>query len=199
MRRLLLLGAVAVAASASLMTAAAAQEDAPLASTRLSITLENSPRAEIADSIAARLTDADGTPLGNSRVEFWLGADFLGDRYVFIGEAQTDASGVARVQLEPHKEMYEARATFDGDEEHAATEATAQLRFRTQRVVTFAEGDPTQLGGLRVVMPRVMGVVVGVLWVMLLGLWFVTVRMIRRAGEVTEAPVEAGSGVVGGS
>lgn len=188
MKRFLVLAPV-VATLLAIAPAAAAQEEPGGSETRITITLENSARPEIADSIAARLTEADGKPVGNAPVEFWIATNFLGDRYAFIGTAFTDATGVARLQLVPHRQTYQARATFDGDAEYAPTEASAQIRFRPQRVVAFAPEDPTQLGELRTVMPRAIGIVVAILWALLLGIWFVTVRRLRAAR--TQEPVRS--------
>lgn len=196
--------AAAVAVVASILvvvaasTGAAAQEASGTTATRISITLENSPRPEIADSIAARLSDADGNPIGSAVVGFAVRTEILGGRYASIGEAVTDATGVARIQLVPHRELYETRAIFEGDDAYAATEATAMLRFRTQRVVAFESEDSTQLGGLRNVMPRAIGIVVALLWAALIGLWFVTVRKLKEAGlrarRDTEKPADGGRG-----
>jgi hypothetical protein len=103
-----------------------------------------------------------------------------------VGEALTDSSGVARLPFVPHQDTYDVRATFDGDEEWGSVETIRQLEFPPSRVIRYEPTDPTQLGSLRSVMPRVMGIVVGVMWAALLALAFFTLRSIKRLGSIPE-------------
>ena len=72
------------------------------------------------------------------------------------------------------------RATFDGDETWGAAEVVAPIEFSSARVVEYEATDPTQLGSLRFVMPRLMGVVLGLIWEALIGLAFFTLRSFKR-------------------
>lgn len=156
----------------------------------ITISVENSKRPEIADVIAASLTDAAGSPVGNVAVEYWIATDVFGPRFAFVGEALTDTSGLARLPFEPHREVYEVRVTFGGDDAVDSAEAIALLRFRPERVVELIDHDPTQLGSLRYSMPRLMGVVVGMIWAALLGLAWWTLTRIRAAAPDSDAGVE---------
>jgi hypothetical protein len=159
---------------------------AQLPSPTLAVSLEPSSRPELADLFIARLTTPEGEPINEARVEFWIRSHLFGERYAFVGEALTDSSGVARLPFVPHQDTYDVRATFDGDEVWGSVETIRQLEFPPSRVIRYEPTDPTQLGSLRSVMPRVMGIVVGVMWAALLALAFFTLRSIKRLGSIPE-------------
>jgi hypothetical protein len=153
-------------------------------SVNLSLTLELSQRAELADVLAARLTTPDGAPIGEARIRFWVRTQLVGERYAFAGEAPTDSSGVARLPFLPHKDSYDVRVTFDGDEEWDSAEAIVPIEF--PRATRYSESDSQPLGSLRFVMPRVMGIVLSLFWTMLIGLAVWTIRSFRRSGTEDE-------------
>jgi hypothetical protein len=158
---------------------------AQLPSPTIAVSLEPSSRAELADLLIARLTTPEGAPISEARVEFWIGSDLFGKRYAFVGETPTDSTGVARLPFVPHQDTYEVRATFDGDQAWGPAEAIRQLEFPPARVIRYEPTDPTQLGSLRYVMPRVMGIVVGVIWAALLAIGVLTLRSIKRLGSLS--------------
>ena len=155
---------------------ARAQEPPP----KISVTLEPSSRPELADVLAAHLTAPDGRAISEASVRFSIRAEMLGERYALVAEAVTDSSGVARYPFIPHRETYEIRATFDGNELWGPAEVITPVTFRPERVVAYQGTDPTQLGSLRFVMPRLMGVVLGLIWAALIGLAFFTLRSFKR-------------------
>ncbi|HLA66284.1 MAG TPA: hypothetical protein VJP05_02225 [Acidimicrobiia bacterium] len=177
-RRLSTVVATVSAGLVLLISSASFAADKP--SPTISISLEPSSRPEVADVLAARLTDPDGKPVSEAPVEFWIRSDLLGERYAVLGESPTDSSGVARLPFISHKDRYDVRATFDGDETWGAAEVVAPIEFSSARVVEYEATDPTQLGPLRFVMPRLMGIVLGMIWAALLGLAFFTLRSFKR-------------------
>ena len=167
-----------------LVVALAAQAQPP--SPTLSISLEPSSRAELADLLTARLTAPEGGPISEAPIVFWIRSELFGERYAFVGESPTDSSGVARLPFVPHQDTYEVRATFDGDEVWGSVETIRQIEFSPSRVIRYEPTDPTQLGSLRFVMPRIMGIVVGLIWAALLALAFFTLRSIKRLGSIPD-------------
>ena len=171
--------AVLAVALLALAGPAGAQEPSP----SVSISLVPSSRPELADLLTARLTTPDGGPISEARIEFWIRSDLFGERYAFVGESPTDSAGVARLPFVPHQSRYDVRVTFDGDEVWGPAEAIAPIEFPTDHVITYTATDPSQLGSLRFVMPRIMGIVVGLVWAALLGLAFFTLRSFKRGGS----------------
>jgi len=165
-----------------LATASLAEESSPT----ISVTLEPSSRPELADVLAARLIDPGGGPISEARVEFWIRTELLGERYALVGESPTDSSGVARLPFVPHKDGYDVRATFAGDERWGPADVIVPIEFSPARVVAYEPADPTQLGGLRRVMPRLMGIVLGMIWAALLGLAYYALRSFKRLGPGDE-------------
>ncbi len=107
---------------------ASADEGASVAATTLSLQKPREGSGTDAISIPARLTDAEGNPLGNQPVDFFVSADFFGERPAKLGTVVTDATGTATLVYEPTwAGAHEITASFDGDATHAAAEATSTI------------------------------------------------------------------------
>jgi hypothetical protein len=167
---------------AALPGAALAQEG-EAAPTRLEIRAQPAPTPELSDFVAATLRDVDGAPIGGARISFSIHVDFLGGRMAALGSAATDATGVALVPITPRTDTVRVQATFAGDADHAPSDATADVRFPDARVVAIdLEPEPSQLETLRIVVPRVIGIVVGALWIFFALATAYVIRAVRRGG-----------------
>lgn len=150
-------------------------------STSLVVGVERSAIPDLPDYVSARLTDADGKPIGNAPITFWLDVELLGSRKAFAGSATTDATGTARIPATPRQQTYQVRATYAGDDTHLAIEGTAILEFPPERVTPVQiVAPPSKIQTLRTVMPRVMGIVVALLWLFFAAATVYVVRSVRR-------------------
>jgi hypothetical protein len=132
----------------------------------ITLAVERSSLPELPDRVTARLTGEGGEPISGAVIDFWIEVEILGDRRAWLGSANTDATGVARVPIVPRRSEYEIRATFDGNDLYAATETTSRLVFPEERVEPVeVVAPPSPLTTLRAVMPRAMGIVVALLWI----------------------------------
>jgi len=157
---------------------ASAQEQEP---TSLVVGVERSAMPGLPDHVSARLRDADGKPVGNAPITFWLDVELLGSRKAFAGSATTDATGTARIPLTPRQQTYQVYATYTGDDTHLTIEGTAVLEFPPERVTPVQiVAPPSQIQTLRTVMPRVMGIVVAILWLFFAAATTYVVRSVRR-------------------
>lgn len=150
-------------------------------STSLVVGVERSVLPDLPDHVSARLTDADGDPVGNAPITFWFDLELLGSRKAFAGSATTDATGTARIPVTPRQQTYQVRATYEGDDTHLAIEGTAVLEFPPERVAPVQiVAPPSKIQTLRTVMPRVMGIVVAILWLFFAAATVYVVRSVRR-------------------
>lgn len=159
----------------------AAQE---LALTSLIVGSETPRRAELPDYLTARLTTQDGSPISQQVVGLHVRADVLGERFAWVGDGITDTSGLARVPFTPRRATYVVRAVFAGTDQHAPVRADAEVRFLADRVVVLTPEPHVHslLAPVRTVMPLVISALVGLVWVVLIGLATRIVRRIRAAG-----------------
>jgi hypothetical protein len=179
-RGLQAVSAVLIACAMALLVGVPAS--AQQSTSKITLGIEQPYTADLPDVLTAHLTGPDGGPISSEPVEFWVAVTLLGDRYAYLGSAITDSSGVARLPFVPHKDDYDVRATFDGDGTWGAAEGMAPIEFDPAHVLPYAPTDDTQLGTLRFVMPRIMGIIVGLIWAALIALAFVTLRSFKRQG-----------------
>lgn len=131
-RVLATLGAATLAALivVAISGAATASADESTATAATTLTLQQPREGSGTDavSIPARLTDAEGNPLGNAPVDFSVSTDFFGERPAELGTVVTDATGTATLVYEPTWEgTHEITASYGGDATHAASETTSTV------------------------------------------------------------------------
>lgn len=187
------LGTVALLVMSTLLLSAIApalaQDETGDTSTKVDVRLELSTREELSDLIAGRLT-TEAEPVGNAELSFWFTTEEFGGRSVLIGRAFTDATGWARIPVDPRRAEYDLIVRFKGNQELAPAEGTATLRFPDEAVHAFApQEDGGSLSALRTALPRVIGILVGLLWAGLIYLGLSTVAGVKRG-----APELAGAG-----
>lgn len=153
---------------------------------RVTVGVQVSNRPDVPDMLIGTVTTLEGNPVGTVPVKFWVRTDVFNGRWTFVGEGLTDATGVARYPFVPRRQIYTARVTFEGDEQFDATEGVSQVRFPERSVFVLVPTDLTQLGSLRVFMPRIIGIVVGLIWASLIGLFVHTLLSIRRLAGVED-------------
>ena len=165
---------------------AAAQESIE---TEITVSAVPAPVPEVADSVAATLTQADGTPVGGAEVEFRVQVELLGSRTAFLGSAVTGATGEARIPFVPRAISHTVEARFAGDPSAglAATTGVGSVSFPSDRIVPPPIDRPeSALSTLRTVVPRVMGIVVAALWIFFMVATVWVVRGVRRASSGSE-------------
>ena len=157
-------------------------------STSLVLGVERSVIPELPDHVSARLTGADGDPVGNAPITFWVDVELLGSRRALLGSAKTDATGTARVPITPRQQTYQVRAIYEGNETFLTSEGTAALEFPTERVTPIQiVAPPSQIRTLRLVMPRAMGIVVAILWLFFATATVYVVGTVRRSAAVSSS------------
>jgi hypothetical protein len=155
--------------------------------TSITIQIERSTLPGIPDYVAARVATDSGQPVASLPVEVWAVVDILGPRSAPLGTAITDATGVARVPITPRRSEYEIRAVFKGSDLYAPAETVVVLTFPAERVEPVEITAPASpLATLRTVMPRVMGIVVALLWILFLAAVFYVVKTIRGHSMASE-------------
>jgi hypothetical protein len=157
--------------------------------TSIAVQIEGSTLAGVPDNVAARLTARSGTPVAGVPVEIWMVVEILGARTAPLGTAVTDATGVARVPITPRRSDYEIRATFEGTDLYAPSETAVVITFPAETVEPVEITAPVSpLANLRTVMPRVMGIVVALLWIFFGAAVFYVVKTIRGHSTAADDP-----------
>lgn len=159
----------------------AAAEPAP---TELELRLEEPTRPQVPYYLTAKLTTADGSVVSGQPVTFYRQVDLAGDRLALIGQAETDAAGIAKQVFDPSVRVTEVVARFGGDEALAASESTQTFTVPVSALADRVADHEVHslLLPARVLMPRLIAGLVVAIWVGLIGLALVTVRSIRREG-----------------
>lgn len=146
--------------------------------------------------VAATLRDLDGSPLGGVVVRFYVETSFLGGRAAYLGDDDTNQSGMASVAIEPRARTLTVTARFEGDDMHAPSQVTDEVTFPDDAVIASVEHTThSLLAPVRELMPRVISALVAGLWLFLIGMTFRTVRTIRRAEDQAPSPVPERHGV----
>lgn len=147
-------GLLGVAAPAAAQTAS-----------QLSIGVEEPPKAGLPHRVAAQLR-ADGAVNGVT-IRFFVVTDLYGP--AFLGSAVTDATGTARVVIEPRHEELRLRATFAGSEDLSAAQVEGALVFPPEAVVAASDKHAVHglLAPIQQNMPVAIAVAVALLWLFL--------------------------------
>lgn len=165
-----------------------ASSPAPKMATTITVHFEPSRMDGIPHYLAARLVAADGSAAVGERVQIRRTVDVFGGRSVTLGRANTDNAGIARVAIEPREEVYAVSASFTGSDTLSPSEVVDDIVFPSELVIIPEHAprgglvDP-QLRPLADVMPLVIGAGVVVVWLVLLGVTFLTLLHIRSTSR----------------
>ena len=151
--------------------------------TTLTLELKEPAKPDIPYYLMARLVDAEGTGISGESVSFYRKVEILGARLAYLGDAETDSTGVAKVAFNPSKETSEILVRFDGTDEFAAGETAGSVTVPPEAVSSFGGDDVDTLEPLRVMIPRLMAVLVALIWIGLIWIVLSTTRTIRREAE----------------
>ncbi len=193
---------IALGLAAALLVAAPAGAQAPAAApTKLVVEGSGPTRVKGQLALAATLTGADGKPLGDRPVEFYLQVDFFGRRDAHLGTAATDSTGRAAIVFEPAElGRHTVIAYVAGAPGYAPAQATGSIDVGTVEPAFAAE--PLPLALVSRWLPFVLGALVFATWTALLGTLVGTVGRIKaaegRPREVEEAAVVPVSGSTDG-
>lgn len=137
-------------------------------------------------ALAAILTGPDRKPLSKRPVNFYEHVDLMGPREALIGTAETDSTGTATVSYQPSNDGAQTiTVRFPGDTAYAASEAsdTIQISGAVPPYAPLAEplAVPAWL------LPRAMGLLIVLTWLILFGVFITTALGIRRLGRGTNA------------
>lgn len=181
------------AGAATLWPAAAALADEPAGTAQ--VTLEPIPppnRAPGQDSVilSARAHDSGGRPLGGLPLTFYVMTDVFGDRLMNVGEALTDASGVAALAYEVRwVGEHTVVLRYPGDENFAPSQTT--FEFSAAGPVPHHENAAFGLEPVRAWLPLAVGSVVLIVWAVLGFVVFRVVTGIPAAAAPVSPPVGA--------
>lgn len=142
MRRATTLATITLLLAAFLAPVARAA-DRPAAEARpatLSLTVSAAPQNRVL--LSAQLAGADGRPLSNREVHFYLQTSFFADRMMLLGSGITDTAGAVSQLFEPTwTGPHRFQVTFEGGEGYqpASTEATFDVSGLRKPAPTAAE------------------------------------------------------------
>lgn len=128
--------------------------------------------------ISARLTNGD-QPLGNQPVDFFVTADFFGERQVKLDTVTTDATGTATITYQPRWDgIHIITARCHGDGNQPPVEVSQTIRFSGSAPAYV----PKEVGlePVRRWSPAALVIVVVAVWALLLFVAFRTLRGIAR-------------------
>lgn len=189
-RRWVWVVAAAVAVAASLVPNAAAAEAAP---TKLEVRLQTPRQPKLPHLIVAHLSTSNGSAVTGVNVSVYLDVSLFGGTSALLGTGVTDTSGDARVAIIPDRATYEVRARFAGTETAAPSEVVTTITVPSAEVKLAHEpGGTSLLAGVREAAPRLVAVLVGVLWLLLIAGSIWVLRKIHRHG--TAAAFEGADG-----
>ena len=153
----------------------------------LSVALQVSTNPRLPSYLTARVQSADRKPVSEEAVHFYLATDFLGAKWIHLGQATTDTSGVARIPVSLAGRRYEVGARIQ--------ESTGRVVAETITEVTGPQGAPRPAQGanrplqtLQFWMPRLIGLGVVVIWLTLIAATWVAIRGTRRGRTVVDKP-----------
>ena len=133
-------------------------------------------------TLAAILTGPDRKPLSKRPINFYEQVDMLGPREALIGSFETDSTGRAELDYQPADSANRTIIVrFAGDPNYAASEAHGTVQV-TDAVPLYAPAAEP-LATPAWLLPRVMGMMVVLMWLLLFGVFVTTARRIRRVGR----------------
>lgn len=112
-----------------------------------------------------------------------LDARWRGDSPSSLDDASVAPAVSSRRAFNPSKETSEILVRFDGTDEFAAGETAGSVTVPPEAVSSFGGDDVDTLEPLRVVVPRLMAVLVALIWIGLIWIVLSTTRTIRREAE----------------
>lgn len=148
----------------------------------ISIAFEEPLKPGLAPHLTANVVGEQGQPIPEARVRFFREVEFVGTRLSFLGEGMTDAAGTARIIFNPQIPTYRIVARAVDVEGITEAEFAADISVPESSLPTNRPGLDTEslLEPLQRIMPRLLALLVLLVWVLLLGTTFLTVRGIRR-------------------
>jgi hypothetical protein len=188
--RLALIVAMALVSALLTLIAAATialadEPAAPAAQPRLEVGVQISANPKLPDYLTATMRDASGQPLSGRAVSFSIATKFLGQKWIQLGEATTDASGVARLTVSLEDRQYQVRVRFVDGNGTVVAEATNEVAGpRGVRQALLEVSSPLQ--GFAFWMPRLIGAAVALVWLVLAGVAVLSVRRIRQGRAVVD-------------
>jgi hypothetical protein len=144
-------------------------------------------------TLAVKATDpATNRPIAGLQVQFFVLTDVFGQRLMSVGQATTDAAGMAAVQYKPSWEgPTQVTYRFGGNALYGAAQATSQ--FVAVGPIPLHENADFGLDTVRSLAPVVViGLVIAV-WATLIGVVLHTARGIRMVPLSPEVPAAAAS------
>lgn len=163
------------------------------------VDIEAPTRPELPWRLVAQSQTADGAPVNGATIRFSVVTFALGERTAFLGEATTDAAGIARLNLVPRREHFTIRAELTGSDAYASSTATQELTVPTDAVEPSGIDVETAslLEPVQDLMPTAISGAVAVLWVLIIGLAAHTVAATRRAAAAVGAVANGATPVPG--
>lgn len=180
--------AAALAACLALLPAAPLFAGAPLAignQPTLSVAFQASRNPRLPDFLTATMQDHNARPLGEEAVHFYLATAFLGQQWVHVGQATTDATGTARIAVALEDRAYEVRVVYRDADGNDVAEATRTIHGPQGAPAPIPVAD-RPLQAFQFWMPRVIGGAVVLIWLLLIGITLLGIRGIRRGRTVVE-------------
>jgi hypothetical protein len=134
--------------------------------------------------LSATLTDANHKGISKRVISFYQQVDLLGTRDALLGTAETDSTGSAALTYQPAEEGQQTIIVrFAGDDTYAASEASDTIQV-TNAVPPYAP-TPEPLAGPARWLPRVLGLLVISVWLLLFGVFAVTAWGIKKVGRLS--------------
>lgn len=178
---LLILAVAAVA----LWTVGPTLADGPSTVTLQPLPPSAQPSGQESVILSARLSDAKG-PVGGEPVTFYIVTNVFGERLMKVGQALTDATGMASVAYQPSwAGDHTVVARFGGGADYAATQAS--FHFSALNPVSQFQSAQFGLEPVRRWLPLAVGLLVLAVWASLGFALITTAAGIRAAGAGTTA------------
>lgn len=149
------------------------------------VTIAATPSQEGQVVVSAQFASTGGQLASGQEVSFFLEADFLGQRQVLLGNAITDADGMARVRYTPTWEgTQHIVARLAGEEGYANVETT--IAFDVTGLRSIFVPEPPALGRVRELTPLIVGSVVVLVWAIMALVLVRTTYGIAMAGQTRD-------------
>ena len=150
------------------------------------MTLAASPGMKGLVQLEARLTGADGKPLGEQTVSFRLGTVFFGERSVFLGEEVTDSAGVATFLYQPNQNgQHQFVARYAGNDSLAQGEVKVAYAVTTVAAAAAHADSASALGPIWRMTGAGAVVLTAVIWAILI---LTLVRVRTGIGRIGSRP-----------
>jgi hypothetical protein len=153
--------------------------------TLLEVSYQPSSLPGVTPQLVAHVRAEGGSALVGVEVEFLREVEFLGSRRILLGRATTDAWGAASIPLNATTEHMTVLVRFAGNAAYQAVELSTDIVLAPPPVApgigsSAGEAGAASIAILAAVMPPVLALTAGAIWLLLLGMTIWTVRAIRR-------------------